>query len=273
MASLRMSAAFDTRATLVPNAFIDYYMPAAPFAAYSLVYITAYRMLSLGQAGEAGASGVIAGRLRLLESEVRDAWRYWAGVGLARIGEDETGAFSVELLPVPDRPEEPSAPAPKRKLYVAPAAQPSYTPEEISICMDRSEEARALFKDAERVFGRPLTTSEMGMLMSFMEWYALPTEVIAELLGYCAERAKSEGNPSKLRRPYLESLARDWSDSEIKTAAAAREHVAASDPEPVSHTAGKPRKKKRAFNFEQRQTYDFDAIEREDMKLLIEGGC
>lgn len=107
---------------------------------------------------------------------------------------------------------------PENSYKLAIAAQPSYSPKEINIYMERSDEIRSLFKFAERLFAKPLAHTELNMLLSFLEWYALPLDVIKVMLQYCV-------SINKKSRRYMETVARDWSENEITTVEEANDYI------------------------------------------------
>ena len=217
MASIKMRMQAQSFETPLPNAFIDIYMPACDNPVFALVYILGFRHyihetdITLDQ---------MAGALRLLESDVIRAWRYWEGVGLVAIQNDSPDQFAFTFLPVADEllEQENKAQEEAQPLRVKLASQPSYSPQEIDIYMERSEEIRNLFKSAEEIFAKPLTYAELNMLLSFFEWYDLPLDVISEMLRYCV------GNGKKGRN-YLETVARDWSENGIRTVEGAQDYI------------------------------------------------
>lgn len=200
--------------TLLPNSFIDHYMPnATPL--YVMVYILGLRHCVQGVDGISIKD--LAQALHLLESDVLNAWRYWEEKRLIKIHDDSIDNFSIEFYTI--EPEQAQALYKEKSKYrINLATQPNYSPKEIDIYMERSDEIRKLFKSSESIFAKPLTYSELNMLLSFFEWYALPIEVIEVMLDYCVSNNKRGKN-------YLEAVARDWSENGIDTVEAANDYI------------------------------------------------
>jgi DnaD/phage-associated family protein len=152
--------------------------------------------------------------LKLLESDVINAWKYWEKEKLVEVQDDSVENFAMEFKPMPSNETREKTSDLKIRL----AAQPSYTAKEIDIYMERSEEIRRLFKSAEAIFSKPLAYTELNMLLSFFEWYALPIDVIEIMLNYCVSNNKKGKN-------YLEAVARDWSENGIDSVEAAEEYM------------------------------------------------
>lgn len=202
--------------TPVSNAFIEEYMPKAPSAMFSVIYIYGLKCACTGGSAEAGA---IAERLGVLESDVVKAWKYWEKCGIVRITEEE-GEKIIELLPVSAqkrREEEKPAPAENGAAQALKPAgtMPVYTAAEMKKKMDEIPELSQLIKSAESVNGKPLGHSETGLLIGFHTWLGLPFEVIAMLITYCV------GKPFS----YMEKTAMDWASKGISTADEAEQYI------------------------------------------------
>lgn len=108
------------------------------------------------------------------------------------------------------------------KVKKAPAVhqlhKPSYSMTEINAAAAANQAVSGLFYQAETVLNKILTSSDMEMLYSFIDWLGLPVEVITMLLSYAAKKGKTG-------RRYLETLAIDWSERGIDTFEAAEAHV------------------------------------------------
>ncbi len=220
--ALKMRINNDLLNTPLPNAFIDSFMPDAN-PSFVMVYILAFRHCFHG--GESLGIKAIASTLNLLESDVINALHYWESQGLVKIINDSQDDFSIEFLTVTPKQELNKAEAEQaiqfeiaKDFKLNLATQPSYSPKEIEVYMERSGEICRLFKSAETIFAKPLTYVELNMLLTFLEWYALPIDVIEVMLEYCVSINKKGKN-------YLETVARDWSENNITTVEAANEYI------------------------------------------------
>jgi DnaD/phage-associated family protein len=213
MAAIKMRMASSFTDTPLPNEFIDRYLPHAK-PVYVMVYILGLRHCLEG--GDGISIQELAQKLELFASEVIQAWKYWAEKKLVEIQDDSVENFAMEFKPMPSAEEKEREKAPDLKIKLA--AQPSYTAKEIDIYMERSAEIRQLFLTAEAIFAKPLAYTELNMLLSFFEWYALPIDVIEVMLNYCVSNNKKGRN-------YLEAVARDWSENGIDSVEAAEEYI------------------------------------------------
>ena len=217
MATLKMCIKNDSLPnTPISNIFIDEYMPHAN-AMYSLVYILGFRHCLQG--GEGIDIKEISKTLHILDSDVINAWKHWEKEGIIKILDNSVYNFSIEFYPIEKKDEKDNLNGEKNSnIKIKLASQPSYSPKEIDIYMERSQEIRNLFKIAERIFGKPLTYSELNMILSFFEWYDLPIDVIEIMLEYCVSNNKKGKN-------YLETVARDWSENGINSVEDANDYI------------------------------------------------
>lgn len=186
---------------VLPKAFIERYMPHAPHA-FTVIYIYAY---SGGQSGKSLSNQAIAEALNILESDVIRAWKYWQEKGLLQYKEDEQLLIFENLL------EEPAiaAPLPKPTApIVVPETKPNYSPEELSVILEKNEAVQQLMASAQSHLGKLLTYSDMSVLLSLYDWLGLPLEVIEILLAYC-----SDNGHTNMR--YIEKTAIDWAENGI----------------------------------------------------------
>ena len=124
---------------------------------------------------------------------------------------DENGYRFPEETAAPTPPA--SKPGKRRQVN-----RPSYTMAEIDAAATQNKAVSGLFYQAETVLGRVLTTADMEMLYSFIDWLGLPVEVVTMLLSYAVKRGKTN-------RRYLETVAIDWADRGIDTFEAAESYV------------------------------------------------
>lgn len=96
--------------------------------------------------------------------------------------------------------------------------RPSYTQDEIDGAATANEKIDFMFKQAEQILGRFLSTNDLELLYSFIDWLGLPVEVVIMLLNYAAKLGKTD-------KRYLETLACDWADREINTFEAAESYI------------------------------------------------
>lgn len=119
-----------------------------------------------------------------------------------------------------------SAPLPAdRPLPPADDERPEYQAEDIVRRSGEDPRLAHVFDEAERVFGRKLSSADLRTIFGVYDRLALPTEVLFELLHYCAENAAARR--TRLTARAVEKEAYHWNDLEILTLEQAEEHIRA----------------------------------------------
>ena len=188
----------ESKKDSVYDYFIDNYM-AKGNAAYGAIYL--YCLRSAVRGAELSAAEVAA-RFSLLESDVMNAWRFWAGLGALDL--DEKGG-TIEF-------------GRKKERFIKKDAPPEYSPEEICAYRESEPLVKALFAMGEEKLGRLLNHGDMAMLLGFYDWLGLNAEVIGALLDYCVQNGRTATR-------YMEKVAVSWADEGITTLEAARERI------------------------------------------------
>lgn len=152
----------------------------------------------------------IARDLGMTENNIQFILSYWISRGELL---EENGRY---VLPSAEAKGKISAK--KQKKPNAERAKPGYTAKEISAVASANPQIAHLFKEAERIYQKPLTPSIFEMLYSFIDWLDLPVEVVLMLLTYAAKH-------DKLKTKYLTTVAMDWADKEINTYEAAEAYI------------------------------------------------
>lgn len=201
-----MAFKMEANTTQISNIFIDDYMPKAQ-PAFVLVYLYAYRQIASGNS--ALSNGDIANALHMLEGDVAKAWEYWIEQKLVCRHED--GA--LEFLTV----QKPAPPTPKRTM-LALERQPEYSPHELSLYLENSNEVKELFNMGQTHLGKLLSQNDMSILFGFYDWLRLPLEVIEVLLVYCVKN-----NHRSLR--YIEKVALTWAEEGIDSPQKAMDYI------------------------------------------------
>lgn len=111
----------------------------------------------------------------------------------------------------------------RRPIYAG--ERPSYCEKDVLDAMDSSNDFRLLYGEVQRLLGRNLNTEELKILLSFVHYLGLPTEVISVLVSYCKDRTKQRGN---LRNPSLRAIEKEayhWAEEGIDTLEAAAAYI------------------------------------------------
>ena len=106
-----------------------------------------------------------------------------------------------------------------------PGEPPRYTEEDVIRAMDTDMDFRALRGEIQRLLGKNLTTEELRILIGFVRYLGLPSDVIVLLVCHCKDEARKLGskrNPSLLR---IEKEAYKWAEKGIDTMEEAAAYV------------------------------------------------
>lgn len=211
----------DTRTTLVPNEFIDYYMPRAN-GTFVKVYLYLLRCLTAPEAGF-GIS-VIADALEETEKDILRALRYWErekvlsltwgteneirGIKLNRLTRPVTEAtipsYTTVLTAVPESASSVSSVQttafPEKKTVSD--KLPDYTPAQLDAFANR-EDTNWLLHAAEGYLERMLKPADVQLLFFLHDELQFSNELILHLYEYCVSRGKKA--PS-----YIQKVALSW---------------------------------------------------------------
>lgn len=131
-------------------------------------------------------------------AKIRAALDYWALEGFICLSEN--GYIFTENAPKQG----------ENQIKAVVSSRPSYTHTEIDGAAAKNKDISHLFKQAEKILGKLLSSNDMEVLYSFVDWLNLPVEVIIMIITYAAGR-----NKNSMR--YIEKVAIDWADREINT--------------------------------------------------------
>jgi DnaD/phage-associated family protein len=115
----------------------------------------------------------------------------------------------------------------ERRSPIMPGERPSYSEGDVIQAMDTDMSFRMLYGEVQRLLGRNLNTEELKILLGFIRYLGLPTEVISVLVSYCKERARQRGN---LRNPSLRTIEKEayaWAEQGIDTLEEAAAYIQA----------------------------------------------
>lgn len=114
---------------------------------------------------------------------------------------------------------------PRRRLEPA-EELPQYSAEEITGRAKADPGFRAVLSEAERLFGRMLSTSDVKTLFGIYDYLGLPTDVIFMLLNYCFELfAEKYGSGRQPSVRSIEKEAYSWARKEILTVGQAEDFI------------------------------------------------
>lgn len=106
-----------------------------------------------------------------------------------------------------------------------PGERPQYSEKDVLEAMDKEDSFRLLRGEVQRLLGRNLNTEDLKILLGFVHYLGLPTEVISVLITYCKDRARQRGN---LRAPSLRTIEKEayhWAEANIDTLEGAAAYI------------------------------------------------
>lgn len=177
--------------------FIDRYMPSAR-PAFVKIYLMGLRQC---YTNTPKGNKEIAQELGLLESEVIEAWKYWAEQGIIRLKQNAGGGYEVEFLDLAK---------PRHDIQLRTETKPTYTSDEICSRAEQDASLKHLFEQVSKMLGKPLSTVETETLFGFYDWLGLPIDVIILMVSYCVSIGKKNMR-------YIEKVALSWADQDIDT--------------------------------------------------------
>lgn len=174
--------------TPVSNIFIDKFMPKAR-GEFVKVYLLGLKYCVSGELGV--SSQIMASALHLLETDLLNAWNYWNDENVVKIIPiDNMGNYSIEFLDLTNSPNEDL--------------------KDINLLEELNKNStKDMLQDIERLLGRPLSSKEMTMYISWLKDFSFSPEIILLLIQYCASKGKTDCR-------YIEKIAIAWFDAKIK---------------------------------------------------------
>ena len=103
-----------------------------------------------------------------------------------------------------------------KPTHILSGERPSYSEADL-LAADRDASFRGLCGEVQRVLGRSLNTEELKILLGFVRYLGLSTDVISVLITYCKDRARQRGS---LRNPSLRTIEKEayfWAERGIDT--------------------------------------------------------
>ena len=105
----------------------------------------------------------------------------------------------------------------EEKRTFLPGQRPSYTEADVVSALGGDGDFYSLYGEIQRVLGRNLNTEELKIILGFVRYLGLPTDVVYMLVCYCKELARQRGS---LRNPSLRTIEKEayaWAEQGIDT--------------------------------------------------------
>lgn len=198
----------------VPNSLVDKHLKLANENQLKVI------LWVLRHGGELFSAADIASALGIPVSFAEEAVEYWLQVGV--LGTSGNNLIQgKEKQPAQVRSENPVEVKPDTKKLEAPMNRKMLRPDNVYIAGRVREDAGIAFmmQEAEAILGKTLSPALAAVLVIAHDDYSLPPEVITMIVSYC----KSVG---KTGTAYIESLAKNWSESGVLTLTDAEKKLA-----------------------------------------------
>ena len=106
----------------------------------------------------------------------------------------------------------------RNSQFLQPAERPEYTEEDVRRQMELPRSGfRKLVGEVQRCLGKVLSTEELKILLSMVEYLGLPAEVVNILVHHCVERSRMRGTGRAPSMRSIEKEAFHWADERIDT--------------------------------------------------------
>lgn len=246
--------------TVISNCFIDEYMKDANDAQLK-VYLYLIRLMS---AHMSTSISDIADKFNHTEKDVLRALKYWEKQQLLALDYDENKSLVGIHLQEMDKKPVPAAEAeivPMKSTVTfvtkTPAAsasfeKPSYSAEQLKTFKNNEETGQLLFI-VEQYIGKPLSASEVRSVLFIHDVLGFSADLIDYLIQYCVGKGQKGF-------PYIEKVALNWAEAKVTTP---KQAVAFSKKHDRPKTAAGKVSSGNTFNQFMRNTYDYDALEKE----------
>lgn len=208
----------------VPSSVVDKYIKIAGGNSLKLL------LFLLRHGGESFSENELKEALGFrLEGDLEDAAQFWIKRGIVRSDELSDMVLSpaapaseniaaatepAEQLTLGEIPTEKAPPPAKRvgegSLF--------YTSGDINRIINRDNNTKAFFKNAESIYGRAMNQKELQSTASLIDYYGLPIPVALTLLDHCFRIKKTS-------IAYIQKCAESWSEDEINTLDLAEERI------------------------------------------------
>lgn len=105
----------------------------------------------------------------------------------------------------------------ERTVHIAPGERPDYTERDVLTTMETDSSFRSLLREVEAKLGRNLNTEEIKILLGFVRYLNMPSDVISLLVHYCKTRARQRGSNRNPSLRTIEKEAYAWAERGIET--------------------------------------------------------
>lgn len=114
-----------------------------------------------------------------------------------------------------------------RSQHILPGERPAYSEKDVLGAMEEDMSFRNLYGEVQKILGRVLNTEELKILLGFVRYLGLPSDVIFVLVCYCRDRARQRGSSRNPSLRAIEKEAYAWAEQGIDTMEEASAYIQA----------------------------------------------
>lgn len=114
-----------------------------------------------------------------------------------------------------------------RSQHILPGARPAYSEQDVTSAMDTDTSFRSLYNEVQKILGRVLNTEELKILLGFVRYLGLPSDVVFVMVVYCRDRARQKGSSRNPSLRAIEKEAYAWAEKGIDTMEEASAYIQA----------------------------------------------
>ena len=208
MDTIRIRSCVPQDVTIIPNAFLDRFLPKAN-GDFLKIYLCLLRVSGNGRGSLSISS--IADRINCTENDVERALRYFEAEGVLSLTRNAEG----EITDIAFTGSAGSEQMLRTEVQTAPAARPSEMTSERLTELGSREDIRELLFIAQQYLGKPLSRSEMQKICFFYDSLHFSPDLIDYLIEYCVSRGHKSFH-------YIEKVALNWKEQGISSVRDAR---------------------------------------------------
>lgn len=217
MSRIAITSHSNAGVTLVPDLFIDAWMPQAN-GEFVKIYLYLLRCTHLPDQELSLSS--LADVFSCTENDILRALRYWEKSGLLRLSAEGASLTGIELLPCGSQRQDldedfsKSSPVPVKKEE-PPASPPRLSAGRVRQLQEDNEEVRQLLFLAEQYLGRTLSSTDANRILYFYDGLHFPMDLIEYLIEYCVSRGSTSLH-------YIEKVGLEWHKDGVSSVSEAK---------------------------------------------------
>lgn len=115
----------------------------------------------------------------------------------------------------------------EKRVRIAPGERPSYTENDVISALEKDNSFASLYGEVQQILGRTLTNDELKILLSFVRYLGMSTDVVFMLVCYCRDRQRQRGSSRNPSLRSIEKEAYNWAEQGIDSMEEAAAYIQA----------------------------------------------